>query len=184
MKIAVACDGLDIAVTAATCSSFACYTAQSGVVTGCSNVPNMGITPRERASILQQMGVDALIARQFSPEGLARGGGGSVSLPHAHGGRGPIGKEHQRGALRRAGRRLRPHRAQARRPKRLAPARTPPTKKDPEGSFLCALFRTKQTRQRPSWQLPPGRRRPSGRSRPCRRAPCGRARRRPSSGRS
>ena len=68
MKIAVACDGLDIAVTAATCSSFACYTAQSGVVTGCSNVP---ITPRERASILQQMGVDALIARQFSPEGLA-----------------------------------------------------------------------------------------------------------------
>ena len=68
MKIAVACDGLDIAVTAATCSSFACYTAQSGVVTGCSNVPNMGITPRERASILQQMGVDALIAR---PEGLA-----------------------------------------------------------------------------------------------------------------
>lgn len=30
----------------------------------------MGITPRERASILQQMGVDALIARQFSPEGL------------------------------------------------------------------------------------------------------------------
>ena len=63
MKIAVACDGLDIAVTAATCSSFACYTAQSGVVTGCSNVPNMGITPRER--------VDALIARQFSPEGLA-----------------------------------------------------------------------------------------------------------------
>ena len=71
MKIAVACDGLDIAVTAATCSSFACYTAQSGVVTGCSNVPNMGITPRERASILQQMGVDALIARQFSPEGLA-----------------------------------------------------------------------------------------------------------------
>lgn len=71
MKIAVACDGLDIAVTAATCSSFACYIAQSGVVTGCSNVPNMGITPRERASILQQMGVDALIARQFSPEGLA-----------------------------------------------------------------------------------------------------------------
>ena len=63
MKIAVACDGLDIAAAAATCSSFACYTTQSGVVTGCSNVPNMGLTPRERASILQQMGVDALIAR-------------------------------------------------------------------------------------------------------------------------
>ena len=71
MKIAVACDGLDIAAAAATCSSFACYTTQSGVVTGCSNVPNMGLTPRERASILQQMGVDALIARQFTPEGLA-----------------------------------------------------------------------------------------------------------------
>ena len=71
MKIAVACDGLDIAAAAATCSSFACYTTQSGAVTGCSNVPNMGLTPRERASILQQMGVDALIARQFTPEGLA-----------------------------------------------------------------------------------------------------------------
>lgn len=102
MKIAVACDGLDIAAAAATCSSFACYTTQSGVVTGCSNVPNMGLTPRERASILQQMGVDALIARQFTPEGLAAldeagiearhlqrrvppRGGGSVPLPHAHG---------------------------------------------------------------------------------------------------
>ena len=60
MKIAVACDGLDIAAAAATCSSFACYTTQSGVVTGCSNVPNMGLTPRERASILQQMGLAAL----------------------------------------------------------------------------------------------------------------------------
>lgn len=71
MKIAVACDGLEIAANAATCSSFACYTAQSGVVVSCSNVPNMGLTPRERASILQQMEVDALIAQQFTTEGLA-----------------------------------------------------------------------------------------------------------------
>ncbi|MEC4272567.1 NifB/NifX family molybdenum-iron cluster-binding protein [Adlercreutzia sp. R25] len=71
MKIAVACDGLVIASQAATCSSFTCYGVENGVITSCSNVPNMGLTPHERASILKQMGVDALIAHQFTPEGLA-----------------------------------------------------------------------------------------------------------------
>ncbi len=71
MKIAVACDGLVIASQAATCSSFTCYGVENGVIISCSNVPNMGLTPHERASILKQMGVDALIARQFTPEGLA-----------------------------------------------------------------------------------------------------------------
>lgn len=71
MKIAVACDGLNIAAKAATCTSFACYTIEAGVVTGCSNVPNMALTASERAAIMQQMGVSTLLAHTFSEEGLA-----------------------------------------------------------------------------------------------------------------
>ena len=70
MKIAVACDGLAIAPQAASCTSFTCYTINAGIIAGCSNVPNLGLTPRERAQFLSEMGVSALIARHFSPEGI------------------------------------------------------------------------------------------------------------------
>lgn len=78
MKIAVACDGLAIAPHAASCSSFTCYTINSGVIVSCSNVPNLGLSPRERAQFLRDMGVDALLARQFSDEGLAALGGTGI----------------------------------------------------------------------------------------------------------
>lgn len=68
MRIAVACDGLAIAPQAAACTSFACYTVDNGVITGCSNVPNMGLTAQESLDILRQMGINVLIARAFTAE--------------------------------------------------------------------------------------------------------------------
>ncbi|MCI8425274.1 MAG: dinitrogenase iron-molybdenum cofactor biosynthesis protein [Adlercreutzia sp.] len=70
MRIAVACDGLEIAPHAATCTSFACYAIEAGVICGCSNVPNMALTAKERANTLKQMDVTTLLAQTFSPEGL------------------------------------------------------------------------------------------------------------------
>ena len=70
MKIAVACDGLAIAPQAANCASFTCYTINAGIIASCSNVPNLTLSPKERAQFLSEMGVNALIARRFSPEGL------------------------------------------------------------------------------------------------------------------
>ena len=69
MKIAVACDGLDIAVTAATCSSFACYTAQSGVEAVLSNAAS----PREAADLYLYrtlMGEEGLSEKSIKEEPL------------------------------------------------------------------------------------------------------------------
>ena len=44
MRIAVACDGLNVAAQASGCASFTCYAVNHGIISGCCNVPNMGIT--------------------------------------------------------------------------------------------------------------------------------------------
>lgn len=68
MKIAVACDGLTVATQAAGCASFTCYTVNHGIISGCCNVPNMGITIFESVEVLHQMGTDVLIAGSFDEE--------------------------------------------------------------------------------------------------------------------
>lgn len=68
MRIAVACDGLTVAPLTSRCESFACYSVDNGIIAGCCNVPNMGVTVQESIDILKQIDVDALIARSFSTE--------------------------------------------------------------------------------------------------------------------
>ncbi len=68
MKIAVACDGLEVAPQASRCSSFTCYTVTNGIISGCSNVPNMGITLKECVSTLNQMNINVLIAGMLNAD--------------------------------------------------------------------------------------------------------------------
>lgn len=68
MRIAVACDGLNVAAQAAGCASFTCYAVNHGIISGCCNVPNMGITIFESVDTLRQMGTDVLIAGSFDAE--------------------------------------------------------------------------------------------------------------------
>lgn len=62
MKIAVACVGLEVAPHAARCESFMCYTVEKGIIKDCRNLPNMGITSAEAASLIKQIGFDAIIS--------------------------------------------------------------------------------------------------------------------------
>lgn len=71
MRIAVACDGLSVAAQAAGCASFTCYSVNHGIISGCCNVPNMGITIFESVEILHQMDTDVLIAGSFDDEFVA-----------------------------------------------------------------------------------------------------------------
>ena len=71
MRIAVACDGLNVAPQAAGCASFTCYSVNHGIISGCCNVPNMGITIFESVETLRQMDTDVLIAGSFDEELMA-----------------------------------------------------------------------------------------------------------------
>lgn len=71
MRIAVACDGLSVAPHAAGCASFTCYSVNHGIISGCCNVPNMGITIFESVETLKQMDTDVLIAGSFDDELIA-----------------------------------------------------------------------------------------------------------------
>ena len=62
MKVAVACEGMSVSPHAARCESFMCYTINRGIITDCRNLPNMGITSHEAASLIKDAGFDALIA--------------------------------------------------------------------------------------------------------------------------
>ena len=61
MKIAVACNGLDLSAHAAQCDSFLCYTVEKGIVTDCRNLPNMHDTSREAAELVTAVGFDTII---------------------------------------------------------------------------------------------------------------------------
>lgn len=62
MRIAVACDGLDISAHAAQCEGFLCYTVERGIITSCRNLPNMMDTSLEAAELVCGMGIDTIIA--------------------------------------------------------------------------------------------------------------------------
>ena len=68
MRIAVACDGLNVALLTSRCESFTCYTVDHGIIASCCNVPNMGVTVQESIDILKQIDVDVLIAQSFGAE--------------------------------------------------------------------------------------------------------------------
>ncbi len=70
MEIAVACDSLVIAEYAARCDSFMCYTVDKGILTGCRNLPNPGLTSQEAVDLLINLGFDVFIAGHID-EGAA-----------------------------------------------------------------------------------------------------------------
>lgn len=61
MKIAVACNGLDLSAHAAQCDGFLCYTVDKGIVTDCRNLPNMYDTSHEAAELVKAVGFDTII---------------------------------------------------------------------------------------------------------------------------
>ena len=61
MKIAVACDGLNVSSHAARCDSFMCYKVDKGIITECRNLPNMDVTSHAAAQLIIGLEFDALI---------------------------------------------------------------------------------------------------------------------------
>ena len=61
MKVAVACNGMNVSPFAAQCESFTCYTVNKGVISDCRNLPNMGITGAEAAKLINDLGFEILI---------------------------------------------------------------------------------------------------------------------------
>lgn len=85
MRIAVACDGLNVAAQAAGCASFTCYSVNHGIIAGCCNVPNMGITLFESVETLRQMDTDVLIAAAFDADmAAALAAAGIEAAPTEH----------------------------------------------------------------------------------------------------
>ena len=130
MRIAVACDGLNVAAQASGCASFTCYAVNHGIISGCCNVPNMGITIFESVETLCQIDTDVLIAGSFDEDiraALAAAGiepavtvlAAPKEAADAYLRDRPGRRLLLRRAPRRAGRRLRSHRVQARGPERL-----------------------------------------------------------------
>ncbi len=68
MEIAVACDGLIVAEHTDRCDSFMCYTANKGVLIGCRNLPNLGLTSQEAADLLIDLGFDIFITGGIDAE--------------------------------------------------------------------------------------------------------------------
>lgn len=61
MRIAVACEGLDVASNFSHCSSFMCYTVNRGIITECQNMPNLGLSVGKLVPLLAELGIATLI---------------------------------------------------------------------------------------------------------------------------
>ena len=61
MKIAVACNGMDLSPHAARCDSLMCYTVDRGIITDCRNLPIMREGGFEAAELIRSVGFDTLI---------------------------------------------------------------------------------------------------------------------------
>ena len=67
MRIAVASDGLDVADDFLQSRNFNYYTTQSFELADSKNIPAEGITCEEYASLMEQIGIDALICNGITP---------------------------------------------------------------------------------------------------------------------
>ena len=55
MRIAVACQGLDVAPRFARSSSFMCYRVDRGMFADCQNMPNLSFPPAQLAQVLKDI---------------------------------------------------------------------------------------------------------------------------------
>ncbi len=67
MRVAVACDGLNVSMQNGRCESFMCYTIERGIITQCQNTPNPCLSPKLSANFLKQLGVDVLLVNILDP---------------------------------------------------------------------------------------------------------------------
>ena len=64
MRIAVACQGLDVAPRFARSSSFMCYRVDRGMFADCQNMPNLSFPP---AQLLKDLDVSVMIVDRIDP---------------------------------------------------------------------------------------------------------------------
>lgn len=68
MRIAVACDGLDIAKHFRLCSSYMCYTIEDGAPVDCRNTPALDQPLAKCPDFFHALGADTLIAGHVDSE--------------------------------------------------------------------------------------------------------------------
>lgn len=61
MKIAVACNGLEVAPYFSQCSNYMCYTVDRGIIVGCQNMPAPDQPLDQLILLLSSIGMDTLI---------------------------------------------------------------------------------------------------------------------------
>ena len=67
MRIAVACQGLDVAPRFARSSSFMCYRVDRGMFADCQNMPNLSFPPAQLAQVLKDLDVSVMIVDRIDP---------------------------------------------------------------------------------------------------------------------
>ena len=67
MRIAVACQGLDVAPRFARSSSFMCYRVDRGMFADCQNMPNLSFPPAQLAQVLKDLDVSVMIVNRIDP---------------------------------------------------------------------------------------------------------------------
>ena len=67
MRIAVACQGLDVAPRFARSSSFMCYRVVRGMFADCQNMPNLSFPPAQLAQVLKDLEVSVMIVNRIDP---------------------------------------------------------------------------------------------------------------------
>lgn len=69
MRIAIACDGLDVAPYSSCWSSFMCYTVERGLITKSQNVPNTCVSlASDLAPFLQELEISTFIAGEMEDD--------------------------------------------------------------------------------------------------------------------
>lgn len=68
MKVAVACDGMNVAPYFAQCTSFMCYDIQRGIVVNSQNMPLNDQPAINSLDLLKAMGIDTLIVGRIEYE--------------------------------------------------------------------------------------------------------------------
>ncbi|MDO4501644.1 MAG: NifB/NifX family molybdenum-iron cluster-binding protein [Coriobacteriia bacterium] len=68
MRIAVSCDGLDVARRFGFAESLTVYTVENGIVTRCQNMPHPHDTPTHLLELFQSLGISMLICGLINVE--------------------------------------------------------------------------------------------------------------------
>ena len=65
MRIVVASRGLNVSPYFERCTDYTCYTITYGIITGCQNLPNPGLSVGRLAYIMNDLGIDTVISGEI-----------------------------------------------------------------------------------------------------------------------